>query len=112
MSDMPKLIYTQIRQGQHPGHDPFGSWSIKNKKGSTEYIRADLNDQPVWRPMETAPKDGTDIFAYVDECRTLVHWGKVSHLPIYGWIDLVGDPEDRDLCNPTHWMPLPSPPNS
>ena len=64
-----------------------------------------------WQTIDSAPKDGSDFISYVDGCRTLVHWGKVSHVPIYGWIDIVGDPEDRDLCYPTHWQPLPPPPS-
>jgi len=61
--------------------------------------------------MDEAPKDGTDLIGYVDETRTIITYGKVSHVPIYGWIDLTSDgPEDRDLCNPTAWKPLPAPP--
>jgi len=62
-----------------------------------------------WREgMEEAPTDGQDILAIVDGARTIIHWGKVSHVPLYGWIDLVCcDVEDRDICHPSHWMPLP-----
>jgi hypothetical protein len=66
-----------------------------------------------WQPMETAPRDGTDIIVWDGEIRTLTHWDKASHVPIYGWLTLVcHDPEDMDLMDPTptHWMPLPEPP--
>jgi hypothetical protein len=65
-----------------------------------------------WQPIETAPKDGTRILAVGPE-RTVVItlWGKVSHVPIYGWLDQVaGDPEDTTYWHPTYWMPLPPPP--
>lgn len=66
-----------------------------------------------WQPIETAPKgvrvlvfDGTDVFES--------SWGKVSHVPIYGWLNLHNGPEDVELLDPrpTHWMPLPEPPEA
>jgi hypothetical protein len=74
-----------------------------------EYVRADL--VPQWQPIETAPKDGTDVMVWDGEVRTLSTWGKTAHVPIYGWLQIAwADPEDADLMypQPTHWMPLPS----
>lgn len=61
--------------------------------------------------MDEAPKDGTDLLFYDGEIRTMGHWGKVSHVPLYGWIWLIGGPEDRDLMDPPPiaWMHLPQP---
>jgi hypothetical protein len=66
-----------------------------------------------WQPIETAPKDGTDILVWDGEIRTITTWGKVSHIPIYGWLRLVlSDPNDIDLMDPQpiKWQPLPPPP--
>ena len=66
-----------------------------------------------WQPIETAPKDGTDVLVWDGEVRTLSHWGKSAHVPLYGWLALVfADPCDLNLLRdqPTHWMPLPEPP--
>lgn len=66
-----------------------------------------------WKPIETAPKDGTRFLAVDDTGRMVVTlWGKVSHVPIYFWLlmDVPIDPEDIDMWEPTHWMPLPPPP--
>jgi len=58
-----------------------------------------------WQPIETAPRDGTYILAWVRPV-----WG-VQYLRIvtfyHGqWVDSCDlSPED---C--THWMPLPEPP--
>lgn len=62
-----------------------------------------------WRPIETAPKDETDI---------LLHW---DYLKITGmaywclerndWYALEGD-TNYYTKPPTHWMPLPPPPST
>ena len=72
-----------------------------------------------WQPIETAPKDGTEILVYT-HCDTI---------EITAWYQMhVADYEDtgnglfrkvHKLCHegwnsntPTHWMPLPAPPSS
>lgn len=84
----------------------------------TGYILRDLVEAGFfflqWRPIETAPRNGTPILAYEphrepcvehaasDETVAVVHWsGRVWADPLY---DMTG------LDNPTHWMPLPEPP--
>lgn len=65
-----------------------------------------------WQTIDTAPKDGERFLASHEKSGVIhISWhGKTSHIPLYGWC--VGDdPEDIDLWTPTHWMPLPSPPN-
>lgn len=71
-----------------------------------------------WKPIETAPKDGTRVLLYLScgkQCvaRTQVHLFEGLKWVIYGEI---GKPncwclaeEDKDT-QLTHWMPLPSPP--
>lgn len=62
-----------------------------------EYLRADLF--PQWQPIETAPRDGTEILGYREGLGTwIVNW----------------DPDEQDFSpgwTPTHWMPLPEPPD-
>ena len=62
-----------------------------------------------WQPMDTAPRTGR-ILGVVEGCVRFIYWGKTSHVPIYGWN--LGDQgvEDCELCEPTHWMPVPNPP--
>jgi hypothetical protein len=55
-----------------------------------------------WQPIETAPKDGTFILVY--------GYGDYHHA---FWLDQGNGfwfSIDDSLVDPTHWMPLPSPP--
>lgn len=64
-----------------------------------------------WQPIETAPRDGTRILAWIPRGNNKheVIWmgtlpsGRVRWLFSHGWIS-AGD------FQPTHWMPLPAPP--
>ena len=63
-----------------------------------------------WQPISTAPKDGTRVLLSAHDWREPVIG---SFRPDTGpWYH--GD-EETDLpygeCKPTHWMPLPAPPN-
>lgn len=58
-----------------------------------------------WRPIATAPKDGTPILGWwVDECM-IVDWCVF----VKRWRS-THDGEDMFEPEPTHWMPLPDPP--
>lgn len=71
-----------------------------------EYVlHSDYAAATQWRPIETAPKDGTKILAWYDgQGHLLVHWGYAYG--IRGWLDRNGNIE----YTPTHWMPFPKPP--
>jgi hypothetical protein len=55
-----------------------------------------------WQPIESAPRDGTDILGCW--CRSNV-MGVVSY---FGGIWLEND---EKVSAPSHWMPLPDPPD-
>lgn len=71
-----------------------------------------------WQPIETAPKDGSDVLLYFP-LEGLKGWSRVV---ICHW-RTIGDErghwvwQDRavrgysDAYKPTHWMPLPEPPD-
>ena len=62
-----------------------------------------------WKPIETAPKDGTWFWGLRGILAQRTQWGKTSHVPLYGWC-YVRDPDrddpDYDLWQPTHWQEL------
>ena len=58
-----------------------------------------------WRPIATAPKDGTVILSWDGNVRMCVAWSTRDKC----WF--VYDDDNRDDWNDvTHWMPLPDPP--
>jgi hypothetical protein len=65
-----------------------------------------------WRPIETAPKDWSNIILYLPE-----HGGDVVQgyydCDSEGWRCMAGNNTGHnELClPPSHWMPLPNPPN-
>jgi len=70
-----------------------------------------------WQPIETAPKDGTDIIVmYIDIATQFVRiafWLDYEWDPsINGWwtYDCGEDELMAPIYAPTHWMPLPEPP--
>lgn len=77
-----------------------------------EQIRL-LQDAHKWRPIETAPKDGTPILAYwpimqIYKVR-VGSWQRASHGPGY-WAAWNGGVKFSQRNPPTHWQPLPEPP--
>lgn len=67
-----------------------------------------------WRPIETAPKDGTPDWNYTDSTEVMVFcpsrggrsvdWIGTAYWTGRGWYA-----GEACVC-PTHWMPLPAPP--
>lgn len=61
----------------------------------------------VWQPIETAPKDGTHIWAYqIDRCQYECWWKDDLHYGCYWMDDADSEP------SPTHWRPLPETPSA
>jgi hypothetical protein len=58
-----------------------------------------------WQPIETAPKDGTKILTASGRDLSVREWGENEDG------DSVWLPRIRGVF-PTHWMPLPTPPDS
>lgn len=64
--------------------------------------------EPVgWQPIETAPKDGTQVQVF---CPTYFQGKGGITWAVWlngGWLDA-----QVRRCDPTHWMPLPTPPKA
>lgn len=64
-----------------------------------------------WMPMESAPKDGTVIWAFNDE-QARMRWVEGEGYALWIWDDETLNDIDPNVAQPTHWMPLPAPPVS
>jgi hypothetical protein len=85
----------------------------------TEALRQ-LLSATEWKPIETAPRDGTPILLWAPD-----YFENDPHADVGEWSDRVGAwssevgmmedgpiGDDPDLCNgPDNWMPLPLPPS-
>jgi hypothetical protein len=61
-----------------------------------------------WQPIETAPTDGTHVLAYWDNGNIDL----VKACDSETWVRAFNDDYDNFFVyRPTHWMPLPEPPN-
>lgn len=62
-----------------------------------------------WKPITSAPKDGSEIWAYNGE-QARMRWIEGEGYALWAWAeDLLSD-TDPNPEPPTHWMPLPDAP--
>lgn len=63
-----------------------------------------------WQPIETAPQDGTtQIWAYNGEQQRM-QWAEGEDYALWIYSEEIMSDICPDPDQPTHWMPLPSPP--
>lgn len=73
-----------------------------------------------WRPIETAPRDGTWLLVFEPSKWSpnihVVRWGEpewtLEKSPPKTWVTMAlgPNPDTYDADEATHWMPLPEPP--
>lgn len=62
-----------------------------------------------WQPIETAPKDGSDVLVY-SQYGTYVAAYEDRDIEWWHVSDGKHDPRPLRGPSPSHWMPLPPPP--
>ena len=64
-----------------------------------------------WQPIDSAPRDG-DVLIFVKETgeQFVAYWGTAIEDGDQAWTFARGNGLSFIVRNPTHWMPLPSPP--
>lgn len=112
-----------------------GDWTIKSGFSADQSLRYEGSETaPTWQPIETAPKDGARIIAFIPSVQVSSKFASKDRIAIVSWIDspdignghrlrdhaiaLVekhngfwsGGTRTPTTGTPTHWMPLPSPP--
>jgi hypothetical protein len=125
MSSLRELAEKFRRDGSGVVHDEWdGGWNSGHKACAQQLEFALAN---LWQPIDTAPKDGTDIIVGYD-CGSvwIVHvawWRQLEdwmrHDPEWSdddvaWWSYTNNPVTQERLDghrtPTHWMPLPEPP--
>jgi len=80
-----------------------GSISWERKIAENRFLCATCK-RPLWQPIETAPRDGTQVILFDQDGDILTG----NYVAPYWWIDQFMPPMmDGD---PLYWMPLPEPP--
>ena len=76
----------------------------------------ELERQTQWQPIETAPKDGdVDESGCLDSVMTYPHFRVISFsTTLKKWVEWSGYYDELMPVKPqpTHWMPLPKPPQT
>jgi hypothetical protein len=98
-------------------HDLIRHMDALNIYIGDKQFKINISDQ--WKPIESAPKDGTVVLLFLPDCNRKINigqfrdtgdveYGKVirerKYWMVDGWFTVGADPV------PTHWMPLPEPP--
>lgn len=65
-----------------------------------------------WQPIETAPKDRRSRLVWCPENKNVycVYWEAPKEQPCLGKWAYFGGTNSELIDEPTHWMPLPNPP--
>lgn len=90
------------------------SWlrALSTQPAPSEQVAASVA-VPDWQPIETAPRDGTEILAWDGEDRIVTHWCKFRDGfgdPYEGWIHPNIGELGPSLAMPTHWQTLAAAP--
>jgi len=62
-----------------------------------------------WQPIKTAPKVGR-IWAFNGD-QGVMSWSEGDEWALWAWAEELLSDVDPSPVQPTHWMPLPEPPN-
>lgn len=80
---------------------------VRHWEGRTEAAEAQLAARE-WQPIETAPRDGTDVLLHGPFGNEGKQYNEVARFWGSRWtIEWM-----HDFHAPTHWMPLPEPPQA
>lgn len=100
--DGPQEIWVFLDQGTNvTGYSETGPELARRNERAVHFTRA-----PQWQPIETAPKDGTEILAWDGQGQATISWSNGCWSLVYaGW-----RAEDGEFDGAINWQPLPAPP--
>jgi len=107
------LICWHVEVAQEPAPkqaEPFNpDWSLLDatQESLREHMQMVKQAEPAWQPIESAPKDGSEILLGHKDGSLAIGWWRARN-PNQGWTD--GD--SYAMGWPTHWQPAPTPPEA
>ncbi|SEE52712.1 DUF551 domain-containing protein [Bradyrhizobium lablabi] len=89
--------------------------TLTKQRDDAEYRVQELTKALEWQPIETAPKDGTNVLLADHEIVCTGFWASLNYAgtgaySYTGWIAHFGSVQSTRQPSPTHWMPLPGSP--
>lgn len=123
-----ELMYISRKATGHGESDSFIGFKDWDANVHIEAIKSALKiaenkelraKAPQWQPIETAPKDGRNLWVWDGKQQYVAWHGHDWNMDPDEKKDpewLCGDGDDFSCgyyylpCDPTHWMPLPTPP--
>ncbi|KDB85232.1 DUF551 domain-containing protein [Bordetella bronchiseptica] len=121
---MPYDPMNQVHPGPQEGIDRIPADTTQARTGNTEreqetwfagieegQRRAEHNAavRSAWMLIDSAPKDGTEIWAYNGE-QARMRWIEGECYALWIWADELLSDADPNPDQPTHWQPLPAAP--
>lgn len=110
-----KLEARDLRNLDHILRDPLSGLTWDNRIMAADAICEVLADRKAeaWRPISSAPKDGTTVMVYVPDFEKITEAWFCEQTGL--WPHSAAYSDEGEPCNvgqPTHWRPLPEPPTT
>lgn len=110
MSDTPRTDAAETFFGEMPGAMRALERELNAARAELAALKATATeplgrpDRPGWLPIETAPKDGTEILLFSTRSQACGYFERDGSF----WRDT--NEGFKLIESPTHWMPLPATP--
>jgi hypothetical protein len=106
------MIYDEMEDRPNPEDERAEAWEFWHERANKlEVENAKLRAAQKWQDISTAPKDGTQILIGGTNWRGKFFMADAIWRD--GWMLFHPDEDDytAESHNPTHWHPLPAPPD-
>jgi len=104
MSDLSKLSNAELVENLRHMAEQWSadSWKAKAVREAASRLQAPAVAEDGWQPIETAPKDTTEVIVLVRPKVIRLGWYFKPSSRTEGWCD-----ESSRRIIPTHWVPMP-----
>ena len=111
LAEIISMCDSDAESYERQGDAPALRWAKTSREEAAALRELRAYRKEAWRPIETAPKDGTRVLCcgpklLVAECEWRMEQTFASRVDSSGWYRTCQHPQ----VFPTHWMPLPAAP--